>query len=151
MAPALHRCLRPWLLGVAFWSTAVAALAAPPAGPVSNPLRGRADVLQAGQAAFENHCAACHGHEASQSTPEGPDLRRLDGFCRKLRDDALRDHCRRDVDTYFLRSALEGKVRAGVRYMPAWQDQLSEETIWSIKTYIESRAAPPGNDPSSSR
>lgn len=111
-------------------------------GPVTNPLRGRADVLAAGQEAFESRCATCHGHEASQATPEGPDLRRLDSFCRKLHDEALRQHCRRDVDTYYLRSVLEGKVRAGIRYMPAWQDTLSEETIWSIKTYIESRPLP---------
>lgn len=136
MAPP---CVRPLLLGAALWLCGTTCLAAPP-DPVSNPLRGRDDVLVAGHAAFENHCAVCHGHEATQATPEGPDLRRLDSFCRRLLDDTLRARCLRDVDTHFLHSVLEGKVRGGIRYMPAWQNTLTEETIWSIRTYLESRA-----------
>lgn len=151
MKPAFHRRIHQWALGAFLGMQAVVAQAGDgvPPGPVTNPLRGRADVLAAGQAAFESRCAACHGHEASQVTPEGPDLRRLDTFCRKLHDSALRQHCVRDVDTYYFRSVLEGKVRAGVRYMPAWQNELSEETIWSIKTYIESRPPPGRLAPSS--
>lgn len=114
----------------------LAALAREPGPP--NPVRGDERVLPQGAAAFEKHCAQCHGHESSQ-TPEGPDLRRLDTFCRKLQDPGLKDHCLKDVDTYYWRSVLEGKVRAGLRHMPAWQDVLPEDTIWAIKTYIESR------------
>lgn len=107
-----------------------------------NPYRGNAGVIAQGQQHFETHCASCHGHEASQATPEGPDLRRLDSFCLRLKDAVLKSHCVQDVDTYFLQSVREGKVRAGVRYMPAWEGVLSQEQMWAIKTYVESRRGP---------
>lgn len=102
-----------------------------------NPYRGQATVLDAGQILYAKHCAECHGDNARQAVAEGPDLRRLNSFCLRLRDSDLKGHCLKDVDSYFVQSVHEGKVRAGVVHMPAWRDVLSQEQIWAIRTFIE--------------
>ena len=109
-----------------------------------NPFRGNAALVDSGRQSFNAHCARCHGDNASQPSAEAPDLRRLNSFCRRLKDNALKDHCLSDVDTYYLESVREGKVRAGVQYMPAWKASLSEQTIWEIRSYLDSLPpAPP--------
>lgn len=120
----------------------------PPAGwQASNPYRSdtasRAQVLAAGAAAYARHCAACHGEGADQTVPEGPDLRRLNSSCNRLRQTSLRPRCLQDVDTYFLESVLTGKRRAGQMHMPAWSGLIAEETVWAIRSYTESRPLPP--------
>ena len=114
------------------------AIAAPP-----NPLRGDPAAIEPGRAAYEAHCATCHGEQAVSPTAEAPDLRRLDGFCRRLADPALKAHCQRDVDTYYLRSVLDGKVRAGVVHMPPWRGVLRDDEIWAIRTFVETRPLDP--------
>lgn len=108
-----------------------------------NPYRGKASVIAAGKVAYQAHCATCHGDEASRAVAEAPDLRRLNLFCLRLKDDALQQHCLKDVDTYFLHSVREGKVRAGVIHMPPWKDQLTPQEIWAIRTFVESRPLDP--------
>lgn len=125
-------------LGVTWWTSAEATGA-----PASNPYRGDTAVLADGEAAYERHCAECHGERATRAVPEGPDLRRLNSFCQRLAEPVLQARCLRDVDTYFLHSVLEGKRRAGQMHMPAWRGLLSLETIWAIRSYTETRALPP--------
>lgn len=108
-----------------------------------NPYRGQATVHEAGRQAYSQHCAQCHGVDASQPMAEAPDLRRLDSFCRRLRDPVLKSDCTADVDRYYLRSVHEGKVRAGVVHMPAWKDVLTPQQIWSIRTFVETRPLDP--------
>lgn len=108
-----------------------------------NPYRGNAAVLAAGERAYERHCAECHGEHATRPVAEGPDLRRLNSFCNRLADAALKQHCLRDVDSYFLQSVLEGKLRAGQMHMPAWRGVLPPETIWAIRSFTETRTIPP--------
>jgi len=110
--------------------------------PGVNPLRGDSRVIEAGRQSYRQHCAECHGEEAVNPIAEAPDLRRLDSFCRRLKDPALQTHCRDDVDRYYLRSVNEGKVRAGVVHMPPWEGRLSPDEIWSIRNFIESRPRP---------
>lgn len=117
--------------------------ALPAAAQLPNPYRGQAGVMAAGEAAYARHCAECHGENATRPVAEGPDLRRLNSFCKRLTDDALRNHCLRDVDRYFLTSVLQGKRRAGLMHMPAWQDVLPQETIWAIRSFTETRPVPP--------
>ncbi|ARN21096.1 c-type cytochrome [Piscinibacter gummiphilus] len=119
-------------------AAAAPALAAPP-----NPLRGDPAAIEPGRAAYAAHCAACHGDQAVSPMAEAPDLRRLDGFCRRLADAALKSHCLRDVDTYYLRSVLDGKVRAGVVHMPPWRGVLRDDEIWAIRTFVETRPLDP--------
>jgi mono/diheme cytochrome c family protein len=108
-----------------------------------NPYRGMDNVLEAGRAAYAEHCASCHGADAVQPNAEGPDLRRLDSFCRRLKDAALKAACLKDVDSYYFTSVLEGKVRAGVVHMPAWKDVLAPESIWAIRSFVETRPSRP--------
>lgn len=121
---------------------ASAALAQAPT-PTTNPWRGQAEAIARGQGLFNGHCAVCHGVDASTPSAEAPDLRRLDAFCRPLADPAWQQRCLSDVDRYFLDSAQEGKVRAGVRYMPAWAGVLSTEDLWAIRSFIAARPVPP--------
>lgn len=114
----------------------------PPQALTPNAQRGNAAVLPAGQAAYNQACARCHGVDA-EATPDAPDLRRLNGFCRRLKAPALQQACITDVDTYFMTTVLEGKVRAGLVHMPPWKGLLSDDTIWSIRSYLESRRPPP--------
>ncbi len=109
---------------------------------VPNPYRGNAAVLDAGATAYARHCAYCHGDGSVNAVAEGPDLRRLNSFCNRLKDAALKQHCLRDVDSYYLQSVREGKVRAGVVHMPAWAALLPQETIWAIRSFTETRALP---------
>ncbi|NDY92675.1 c-type cytochrome [Ideonella livida] len=138
----------------ALWAAAIpgaawADAALPPGGAASapawaapNPYRGQTAVLAAGREAYHQHCARCHGVQA-EATAEAPDLRRLNGFCRRLDDADLRQRCLGDVDRHFLHSVLEGKVRAGVVYMPPWRGQLDAATVWSIRTWLEGQRPPP--------
>lgn len=108
-----------------------------------NPYRGDAVAIGVGAAAYEQHCATCHGESATRPVAEGPDLRRLNGFCNRLTEAPLRQHCLRDVDSYFLHSVREGKLRAGQMHMPAWKHVLPQELIWAIRSFTESRPLPP--------
>lgn len=108
-----------------------------------NPYRGSAVVLEAGRAAYAAHCASCHGADASHAVAEAPDLRRLNLFCLRLDEPALRSRCLADVDRYFLFSVRFGKRRAGLMHMPAFDGALPAETVWAIRTFIEMRPLPP--------
>lgn len=142
MTPRLTlNTVRGWLLATA---TAAWLCAPTPATAQDlNPYRGQTSVHEAGRQAYNQHCAECHGNDARQSVAEAPDLRRLDSFCRRLQDQALKADCTADVDRYYLRSVHEGKVRAGVVHMPAWKGVLTPQEIWSIRTYVETRPMDP--------
>lgn len=149
--------IRRWLGAALLLPTVAWAATAglPPLGErlvLPNPYRGQTAVVDAGRQLFNTHCASCHGTNAVEPSAEAPDLRRLGSFCRRLQDAALRSHCLRDVDTYFVQSVHEGKVRAGVVHMPPWKHQLSQEEIWSIRTFIEGQKMdPPRNQTSVDR
>jgi cytochrome c-550 PedF len=108
---------------------AVDVSALPPLGtehrPV-NPYRDHAGAILVGASAYNQNCARCHGLEAI-SGGIAPDLRKLD--------------LDPDTDLYYLGSVLAGKVRNGAVYMPPFADILSQEAIWAIKAYLETRRA----------
>lgn len=89
-----------------------------------NPYRGDQAAIQVGNSAYTQNCARCHGLEAV-SGGVAPDLRKLD--------------IDPDTDEYFRESVRRGKVRNGVTYMPPFEGILSQEAIWSIKAYLETR------------
>lgn len=103
-----------------------------------NPYAGNSAVVATGRSLYLEICARCHGDEASQGAP-APDLRRLDRYCRRIADEKIKRHCSSDVDDYFRRSVLFGKIRLGIEHMPAWQDRLSQEAVWAIRTYVAAR------------
>jgi len=89
-----------------------------------NPYRGNGEAIRIGTSAYNQNCARCHGLEAV-SGGIAPDLR-------KMETDA-------EADEYFLESVQRGKVRNGAVYMPPFQEILSQEAIWAIKAYLETR------------
>lgn len=94
------------------------------AAHATNPYRNDLQAIKVGDSAYNQNCARCHGLEAV-SGGIAPDLRLLE-------IDA-------DTDQYYLQSVLRGKIRNGVTYMPGYEGILSQEAIWAIKAYLETR------------
>jgi cytochrome c-550 PedF len=93
---------------------------------VENPYRTNANVeaVRIGKSGYNQNCARCHGLEAI-SGGIAPDLRRLP--------------MDKETDEYFVNSVRRGKVRNGAVYMPPFEGTLSQEAMWAIKAYLETR------------
>lgn len=97
-----------------------------------NPWRGaEGDVLfkavEIGAKGFNSNCARCHGLEGI-SGGLAPDLRYLEAS---------------DFgDEWYLDRVLNGYEQNGAVKMPPFNDILSQEAIWAIRTYVETRADP---------
>lgn len=107
-----------------------------------NPFRGHADAIRIGASAYNQNCARCHGLEAI-SGGIAPDLRKLDNDCSTMKVAKKKDACVAEMDQYFLGSIRKGKVRNGAVYMPPFEGILSQEAMWSIKAYLETRREKP--------
>jgi len=107
-----------------------------------NPYRGNAQAIKIGEFAYGQNCARCHGLEAI-SGGIAPDLRRLDNDCAGMKDKAARDGCVKDNDEYMITTVRHGRTRNGAVYMPPFEGVLSQEAMWAIKTYLESRREKP--------
>jgi len=105
----------------------------------TNPYRGNAEIAELGHQIYSQTCQRCHGPDADGSRSPAADLRRLDAYCLRIEDADLRAWCTRDVDAYFLKSIRHGKKFVGTVHMPPWEGVLSQEQMWAIKTYIETR------------
>lgn len=100
-----------------------------------------AEALRIGTSGFNQNCARCHGLEAI-SGGIAPDLRKLDADCLEMADAAKKKACFAEIQDYFAATVRHGRVRDGRVYMPPFEGTLSQEAIWSIKTYLESRREP---------
>ena len=109
--------------------------------PEENPYRGNPVAAAVGRAAFNQACAVCHGQDADGARSPAPDLRRLGRACKQVQDPGLRRRCMQDVDVHFRDSVRRGKVKVGVRHMPAWDRVLKPELVWAIRSFIESTNA----------
>ena len=98
------------------------------------------EAIRVGSSGFNQNCARCHGLEAI-SGGIAPDLRRLDAECFDLQDEA-RANCIKDFEAYFIKTVRGGRTRDGRVYMPPFEGILSQEALWAIKTYLESRREP---------
>jgi cytochrome c-550 PedF len=103
-----------------------------------NPYRGNKDAIRVGTSAFAQNCARCHGIDAI-SGGIAPDLRLLERDCVSLKNENKKQACYKDVDKYFLSSIRGGKVRNGAVYMPPFEKVFSQEAMWAIKAYLETR------------
>jgi cytochrome c-550 PedF len=103
-----------------------------------NPYRGNQDAIRIGTSAFNQNCARCHGIEAI-SGGIAPDLRMLDRDCMTMKNEARKQGCFKEIDKYFLTSVRSGKVRNGAVYMPPFEGVFSQEAMWAIKAYLETR------------
>ena len=114
---------------------------------VDNPYRAAETVVnekavKIGSSAYNQNCARCHGLEAI-SGGVAPDLRKLDNDCIPMKDDKKKTACVIEIDDYFLGSVRRGKVRNGAVYMPPFEGILSQEAMWTIKSYLETRRERP--------
>lgn len=99
------------------------------------------EALRIGSSAYNQNCARCHGLDAI-SGGISPDLRKLDAECSGLADAAKKSACYKEMDDYYMATVRRGRVRDGRVYMPPFESTLSQEAIWSIKTYLETRREP---------
>lgn len=96
------------------------------------------EALRIGTSAYNQNCARCHGLEAI-SGGISPDLRKIDNDCADLADQAKKNICYQEINEYFVATVRRGRARDGRVYMPPFEGTLSQEAIWSIKTYLETR------------
>jgi len=99
------------------------------------------EALRIGTSAYTQNCARCHGLEAI-SGGISPDLRKFDQECTGLSDEGKKKECFKEMDEYYLATVRRGRVRDGRVYMPPYEGILSQEAIWTIKTYLETRREP---------
>lgn len=99
------------------------------------------EALRIGTSAYNQNCARCHGLEAITGGI-APDLRKIDGECMGMKDGPKKLACYKETDEYFLGTVRRGRVRDGRVYMPPFEGILTQEAIWSIKTYLETRREP---------
>lgn len=104
----------------------------------ANPYRGNADAVKIGSSGYNQNCARCHGLEAV-SGGIAPDLRKLEADCSSLRVEAKQLACVREVDQYFAAIVRRGKSQNGVYKMPPFDAVLTQEAVWAIKAYLETR------------
>lgn len=107
-----------------------------------NPYRGNEAAIKIGSSAFNQNCARCHGLEAI-SGGIAPDLRRLDNDCATQKDAAKKAACVKENDDYFLSTVRQGRSRNGAVYMPPFEGTFTQEAIWAVKAYLETRREKP--------
>lgn len=91
-----------------------------------NPYRQNPLAIEIGESAYAQNCARCHGLDAI-SGGIAPDLRELESGM--------------EGDEWFAYRVVNGAVRNGVPYMPKMADFLSQEALWSIRSWLETRPA----------
>ena len=96
------------------------------------------EALRIGTSAYNQNCARCHGLEAI-SGGIAPDLRKMDADCTGMADVAKKNACLIEMDEYYLATTRRGRTRDGRVYMPPFESTLSQEAIWAIRTYLETR------------
>lgn len=111
------------------------------ANPYNEQSPARGEALRIGTSAYNQNCARCHGLEAI-SGGMSPDLRKFDGDCMGLADAAKKAACFREMDDFFTATVRRGRVRDGRVYMPPFEGTLTQEAVWAIRTYIETRREP---------
>lgn len=99
------------------------------------------EALRIGASAYNQNCARCHGLEAI-SGGISPDLRKIDNECLGLADADKKKACFAEINDYYLGTVRRGRARGGRVYMPPFEGILTQEAIWSIKTYLETRREP---------
>lgn len=107
-----------------------------------NPYSGNPKAIEIGASGFNQNCARCHGLEAI-SGGIAPDLRRLDNDCATMKDPEKRHACVVEMDEYFVTTVRHGRSRNGAVYMPPFEGVLSQEAMWAIKSWLETRREKP--------
>ena len=98
-----------------------------PLGPewrTENPYAGNETAVKIGASGYNQNCARCHGLTAI-SGGISPDLRYLEKT--------------KEGDAWFINRARHGATINGTTKMPPFEGILSQEAMWAIRTYVESR------------
>ncbi len=95
-----------------------------------NPYRGDSEAIRIGSSAYNQNCARCHGLEAI-SGGITPDLRKL--------NDETEFGSLAESDEWFMQRVRGGAVINGRVYMPPFEGILSQEAMWSIRAYLDTR------------
>ncbi len=80
--------------------------------------------VKIGTSAYTQNCARCHGLDAI-SGGIAPDLRYLEPGI--------------EGDEWYKYRVVNGAVRDGRVYMPKMAEHLSQEALWAIRAYLETR------------
>lgn len=107
-----------------------------------NPYSGNGKAITIGDSAYNQNCARCHGLEAI-SGGIAPDLRKLDNECVSLKDATRKVTCVKEMEDYYIGKVRRGVTRNGAVYMPPFEGILTQEAMWSIKAYLETRREKP--------
>lgn len=104
-----------------------------------NPYRGNDKAISVGAVGYMHNCAGCHGLNA-ESGGVAPDLLKLDNECLDMASKIKQASCMKDTDDYFKVITLRGKKNSEGRFtMPAYEGVFTQEAVWAIKAYIDSR------------
>ena len=91
-----------------------------------NPYRGNPLAIKIGETGYSQNCARCHGLGAV-SGGFSPDLRYSERGA--------------DGDDIFIAKTRRGIVRNGAVYMPKFEGILSQEGMWAIRSWLDTKAA----------
>lgn len=111
------------------------------ANPYNASSPARQEAVRIGTSGYNQNCARCHGLEAI-SGGIAPDLRMFEGDCTGMKDPKQKNACFKEMDDYFMATVRRGRMRDGRVYMPPFEGTLSQEAIWAIRSYIETRREP---------
>ncbi len=92
-----------------------------------NPYSGNEEAIKIGASGYNQNCARCHGLGAI-SGGIAPDLRKLEPGA--------------DGDEWFAYRVRQGATRNGIPYMPPFEGVLSQEALWAIRAWLETRYDP---------
>jgi cytochrome c-550 PedF len=89
-----------------------------------NPYRGNPLAIKIGESGYTQNCARCHGIGAV-SGGLAPDLRHSERGA--------------DGDEIFIQKVRAGVVRNGAVYMPKFEGILSQEGMWAIRSWLDTK------------
>jgi cytochrome c-550 PedF len=90
-----------------------------------NPYSGNAKAIEIGESGYNQNCARCHGLEVI-SGGLAPDLRYLEKG--------------KPGDEWFIERIRHGAKKVdGTTVMPAFEGTFSQEAMWAIRAFIESK------------
>lgn len=101
----------------------------------ANPHASTSDIIRAGSTLYAKQCASCHGVQGMGDGEAGKDLSPSPALLAYMIQMPM------SVDEYMFWTISEGGQPFGTA-MPAFKDNLSEDEIWKIVTYM--RAGFPG-------
>jgi cytochrome c-550 PedF len=89
-----------------------------------NPYRGNPLAIKIGESGYTQNCARCHGIGAV-SGGLAPDLRHSERGA--------------DGDGIYIQKVRLGIVRNGAVYMPKFEGILSQEAMWAIRSWLDTK------------